>query len=164
VGWRGIGRGCCRAGRWGPDESIRHDAVGTQLERPGQVNRRRKVLRRAHRYVDADVVRKAPHEELRLLVNVKIALVVENDVEPFREVLHRGAEQKPTEFRKARILARRFELQMTEFLEALSQRHPGVLLEGVVPRLRRAPKFIGREPRPVRGQRLLAAKKLLTVI
>ena len=105
-----------------------------------------------------------PHEELRLLVSVKIALGVENDAEPFREVLQRGAEHKPTEFRKSRILDRRFELQMTEFLEALPRRHPGVLLEGVVPRLRRAPEVIGREPRPVGGQRLLAAKKLLTVI
>jgi hypothetical protein len=64
------------------------------------------------------VVRKGPHEELRLLNNVKIARVAENGVEPLREVMQRGAEQKATDFCKARIPDRWSELKMTELLEA----------------------------------------------
>jgi type III secretory pathway component EscR len=83
-----------------------------QLERSCQVHRHRKALRCPHRQVDANVVRKASHEELRLLDNVKIARVAQNGVEPLREFLHRRTELKSTEFRKARIPKRWPELEM----------------------------------------------------
>ena len=80
-------------------------------------------------------------------------------------VLHRGCERQAAEGRQSAPADRRPEPEKTELPEALPWWHAAlVLLEGVVPGLRRASEMIGREPGTIRSERPLPSKELLALV
>ena len=80
-------------------------------------------------------------------------------------VLHRGCERQAAEGRQSAPADRRPELEETKLPKALPWWHAAlVLLESVVPSLRRASEMIGREPGAIRSKRPLPSKELLALV
>lgn len=95
-----------------------------------------------HLHLHPYVVGKAADEEFRPLNRGYTVDVTRKRLEALGELLHRGLKGKPTQLRKSAALYWRPETQVAEFPEPFPRRHALVLLEGVVPRLGRAPQVV----------------------
>ena len=95
-----------------------------------------------HLHLHPYVVGEAADEEFRPLNRGDVVDVTRKRLEALGELLHRGLKGKPTQLRKSAALYWRPETQVAEFSEPFPRRHALVLLEGVVPRLGRAPQVV----------------------
>lgn len=137
--------------------------MGAQVEGTSEVPRCREVLRGVQLYIHADMVGKASHKQLHLPDRVEIAHMAQHRVEAINVVLDRGRELKAAQLGKAGALDSRTEPLVAQLLQAIPWQHPLVLLEGVIPRLRRAHQVVRRQPGAIRGLRALPAEELLTL-
>ena len=78
--------------------SGRRCGSGMAFKGPGQIHGRLEVLGLPQLHVDLNVLRKAAHEQLRLLGSGEVPSMIEHRIEAFGVVLYRGGEGQASKF------------------------------------------------------------------